>query len=169
MKTGYNKKSISANIAELMDSGDDLRKATAKALSYARVCYFRKHPGGALPLHLAYPKANRLKQYYDDRGMPLIANPRNRKALQKDAQLIESFTGHKAEVFKKVTLPPPAKTGIAIGEVIGIIYRTLREPENYIHRFRKKSRPLLAATHGGKQLILLGGAYLFTDRGIVDK
>jgi hypothetical protein len=60
---------------------------------------------------------------------------------------------------------------LAIGEVLGIIYRTKRDGvmENYIHRFAKVSRPLLASTHDGKQLLLIGGSYNFTERGIVDK
>jgi hypothetical protein len=51
------------------------------------------------------------------------------------------------------------------------MYSTVRDGrhENYVHRFGAKSRPLLAASSDGTQLYLLGGAYNFTERGIVDK
>jgi hypothetical protein len=38
-----------------------------------------------------------------------------------------------------------------------------------VHRFKKKSRPLLAASHDGTQLYILGGEYAFTDAGIIDR
>lgn len=61
--------------------------------------------------------------------------------------------------------------GFKIGEVDGILYSTIRDgnPEKYIHRFKKKSRPLLAASFDGSQLYILGGGYTFTERGIVDQ
>ena len=60
---------------------------------------------------------------------------------------------------------------IGIGEVDGIMYSTVRDGvlEKYVHRFAKKARPLFAVSHDGKQLFMLGGAYNFTERGIVDE
>ena len=51
------------------------------------------------------------------------------------------------------------------------MYDTVRdgESEKYIHRFKKRSRPLLVSSSDGKSLHILGGEYEFTDRGIVDK
>lgn len=41
--------------------------------------------------------------------------------------------------------------------------------EKYLHKFRRQSRPLLAVSHDGKQLGIVGGRYLFTDAGITDQ
>jgi hypothetical protein len=58
-----------------------------------------------------------------------------------------------------------------VGELDGVLYTTVRDgvTEKYIHKFRKKSRPLLATSHDGKSLHILGGEYEFTERGIEDK
>lgn len=58
-----------------------------------------------------------------------------------------------------------------LGKLENIGYSTVRDgvAEKYIHRFKASSRPLLKASTDGKQLSLLGGAYDFTDRGIVDR
>lgn len=95
--------------------------------------------------------------------------------LRKGAELYQDFTGHTDEFeIHRVSMPgfPGVLTTlVAIGECAGIMYDTVRdgEPEKYIHRFRKGSRPLLCVTPDGNQIVLLGGAYKFTDRGIVDK
>lgn len=57
---------------------------------------------------------------------------------------------------------------VNIGECTHIAYESL-DGKNYIHKFKKKSRPILAVSSDGKQLFLLKGKYKFTDRGIVDK
>jgi hypothetical protein len=58
-----------------------------------------------------------------------------------------------------------------IGDCDGILYTTVRDgvTESYIHKFKKKSRPVLASSFDGKQLLILAGGYEFTERGIVDK
>jgi hypothetical protein len=58
-----------------------------------------------------------------------------------------------------------------IGTCDGVLYTTSRsgKTEKYIHKFSGISRPLLASSWDGKQLYLLGGAYNFTDEGIVDR
>jgi len=64
----------------------------------------------------------------------------------------------------------PVDVAFKIGECDGLLYTTVRDgvKESYIHKFKKKSRPLLVSSHDGKQLFLLGGRYDFTERGIVD-
>lgn len=96
---------------------------------------------------------------------------RRQKNLARAAQLYESFTGQRANRVTIHRLPPFPQEGVAIGEVTGIMYVTRRDGklEHYIHRFGVKVRPLLAASHDGRQLLLLGGAYNFTDTGIVDR
>lgn len=95
-----------------------------------------------------------LKQVQIDKGMDLFAN----------------FTGHKGELFS-VEKPNIPDVVLTVGYLDAVMYETIRDGkvEKYIHKFAKKSRPLLCSTYDGKQLIILGGGYDFTDRGIVDK
>lgn len=95
--------------------------------------------------------------------------------LKQGARLYQDFTGHGDE-FEIHRVKVPGFPGnltklVAIGECAGILYDTVRdgEPEKYIHRFRKGSRPLFCVTPDGNQIVLLGGAYKFTERGIVDE
>lgn len=91
--------------------------------------------------------------------------------IQRAQKLGRDFSGHTIDQAQKISIPDAPKVALAIGEVLGIIYCTKREgvKENYIHHFNAASRPLLASTPDGKQLLLLGGAYDFTERGIVDR
>jgi hypothetical protein len=85
------------------------------------------------------------------------------------ARLYEDFTGHEAEYSQTIDVPTP-HTVLQIGKCDGILYETVRdgEVENYIHRFKKNSRPAFCVTHDGRQILLVGGRFKFTDRGIVD-
>jgi hypothetical protein len=84
--------------------------------------------------------------------------------------LFRDFTGEHPERMKNVRLPVP-KTGLVIGELDGVLYTTIRDgkTEAYQHDFKKGSRPLLASSHDGSSLHILGGEYEFTERGIEDK
>lgn len=94
----------------------------------------------------------------------------SRKEVQKAALLYERFSGHKAESFGKVTLPPLPRVGAAVGEVDFIGYTAVRDgvTEKYIHTFKPADRPLLVVSPDGRSLYLVGGGYRFTERGIVD-
>ncbi|HJW55870.1 MAG TPA: hypothetical protein VJ577_11400 [Burkholderiaceae bacterium] len=85
-------------------------------------------------------------------------------------KLFSEFTGHNGECFS-VEKPDMPNVALVVGYLDGVMYETIRDgkTEKYLHRFKKKSRPLLCSSSDGKQLIVLGGAYDFTDRGIVDK
>lgn len=96
------------------------------------------------------------------------------RAVQNDiesaADLYERFSGHEAEAIGKIAVQPMPKVGVAIGEVDGILYSTVRDGklEKYIHQFRRSDKPLFVVSPDGKQLFLIGGNYNFTERGIVD-
>jgi hypothetical protein len=94
----------------------------------------------------------------------------DRDAISRAADLYERFSGHEAEAIGKVTVNPLPRVGVAIGEVDGILYSTVRDGvlEKYIHKFRKRDRPLFVVAPDGKALYLVGGNYSFTERGIVD-
>ncbi len=91
--------------------------------------------------------------------------------IAQAAKLFEDFTGHKGEVTEYAQMPRIGSAVACIGEVEIIAYVATRDGkrERYAHKFRKSSRPLLCVTHDGKTLLMLGGAYKFTDRGIEDR
>lgn len=97
-------------------------------------------------------------------------NPASRSRIAAAANRFARFTGHKADRSARIRLPQDS-AGLAIGPVLAVAYETVRDGkrEKYLHDFRSGSRPTLAASSDGKSLFLLGGAYRFTDRGIVDK
>lgn len=90
---------------------------------------------------------------------------------EQASRLYESFSGHKPESVGKITLDKPVKVGIVIGELDGLLYTTIRDGnvEKYIHKFKVRSRPLLVVSSDGQQLLIVGGDYDFTERGIVDR
>lgn len=96
--------------------------------------------------------------------------PKSRVLRVEDAlALFERFTGHKGEIFS-VERPDFPDVAMVVGYCDGIMYTTVRDGkrEKYLHQFNAKCRPLLLASSDGKQLLVLGGAYDFTERGIVD-
>lgn len=86
------------------------------------------------------------------------------------AELFEDFTGHDPEYIDTIDLPIH-DVGLIVGECLGIMYETVRDGkrEQYVHKFKKKARPVLAASFDGSQLYVLAGAYTFTPAGITDK
>lgn len=93
-----------------------------------------------------------------------------RDLVDQAADLYERFSGHDPEEIGRVSVPAIPRVGVAIGEVDGILYSTIRDGkhEKYIHKFHKRDRPLFVVSPDGKQLFLIGGNYTFTERGIVD-
>lgn len=97
--------------------------------------------------------------------------PASSKARANDAaELFENFTGHRADGYHNITLPDN-DVALQFGVCDGIMYETVRDGvvEHYIHKFKKSARPAIAASHDGKRLLLVGGQFRFTDRGIVDQ
>jgi hypothetical protein len=94
-----------------------------------------------------------------------------RKLLGQAGRLFEDFTGDKSANVQRIKKPEIPEVLVAIGTIDGILYSTVRdgEVERYIHKFVAKARPTFAVSPDGKQLFMLGGAYNFTERGIVDK
>lgn len=104
---------------------------------------------------------------------PARKNPESAGIEQAARKLVE-FSGHDADKVLKVDMPA-VREGLVIGEVPAIEYVTKREGINkdrltlWRHKFRKKSRPLLAVSKDGKQLLIVGGRYEFTEAGIEDR
>lgn len=89
---------------------------------------------------------------------------------KRAADLIESFTGHEAETLGTVRLPKTPRELAVIGELDGVLYTTVRDGqrEKYVHEFASKDKPLLCVTPDGRNLHIVSGRYVFTERGIVD-
>jgi hypothetical protein len=103
-------------------------------------------------------------------GRRLSVPPRHARSVKASARLFERFTGHDAaEAIEIPDLKLPDSVAV-IGECDGVLYTTVRDgnTEQYIHEFKSKDKPLLCVSPDGRQLLLIGGAYIFTDRGIVD-
>lgn len=98
-------------------------------------------------------------------------NPTDDYDTRRAADLYERFTGHEPLALGKVTLPPHPKALACIGTMDGIMYTTVRDgvTEKYIHQFKASDKPLFCVTPEGDQIVCVGGAYDFTERGIVDR
>lgn len=84
-------------------------------------------------------------------------------------RLYEDFTGNRATRFSREEVPVH-DTYLQVGNVDAILYSTNRggKVERYKHDFRRASRPLLIASPDGKELRMIRGSFVFTNRGIVD-
>lgn len=96
-------------------------------------------------------------------------------SLEEATRRLEDFSGHAARKRIKVAPRSNQHTGLVIGELDLIGYRTHRagiaggKLLRYAHDFSKGSRPLLAVSSDGKQLHIVGGRYEFTEAGIEDR
>lgn len=93
-----------------------------------------------------------------------------RIAVTDAARLYQRFTGHEPQSLGTVDVPPMPDAVCVIGDCDGVLYTTVRDGrvEKYVHYFRSRDRPLLTVSPDGRQLILVGGRYRFTSRGIID-
>jgi hypothetical protein len=90
--------------------------------------------------------------------------------LRRAAGLLTEFSGHSVSEVLRVNKKDSRK-GLVIGELDGVLYSTVRDGkhERYVHKFRKSSRPLLAALADGTQLEIVGGRFQMTEAGIEDR
>jgi hypothetical protein len=105
----------------------------------------------------------------EENVMPRLTK-KQKSEVKNALRLYEDFTGHAGEVITKIDKPSLPDAVAVIGRVDGIMYTAVRDgiTEKYVHEFASNSRPLFCVSPDGKQLIMLGGAYDFTERGIVD-
>ena len=162
LKRGWSKEIIGQNIATLRKENKPEKQAVAIALNRARQFFTRRHPLKKLPMHLT--NAYRIKK-------EVIKKNPSLKAVDQAINLYQNFSGHKGKIIGKLEKPVIPNVVVAIGEVLSVVYETVRDgkAEKYIHTFSKRSRPLLAVSSDGKQMLMLGGAYTFTERGFEDE
>jgi hypothetical protein len=144
--------------------------------------YFGTHDrarGVAQQLVSRFPVLAHYRVWVGPPNLPVLRrrNPewRTQDKLDEAAKRLEDFSGHAAR--KVITVSPRSRvnTGLVIGELDLIGYRTKRDGiagdklVRYAHDFSKGSRPLLAVSSDGKQLHIVGGQYEFTEAGIEDR
>lgn len=59
---------------------------------------------------------------------------------------------------------------VRVGDLVGVIYRSDkwdRKKKDYIHKFNRSDRPILASSPDGKRLFILGGSFRTKAEGIV--
>lgn len=90
-------------------------------------------------------------------------------AIKDAVALYEGFREAKPKKIKTVKVKLPKAVAV-IGHLEYVGYKTThgRKTEFYQHDFAAGSRPLLCASADGKQLLLIGGHFVFGERGIVD-
>lgn len=151
LASGYSRETIARNISKLRAEGMPEAQAIAAAFREARKWFDKYNPGAGLLEYLREP------------------NPINSQ-MNQGINRYSRFMLRAPNRATHLNVPPLPKIALAIGELHALEYVSTRggESVSYRHVFKTGSRPLLASSHDGKQLILLGGAYRFTNRGIVD-
>jgi hypothetical protein len=93
-----------------------------------------------------------------------------KKDLHAAVALYSSFREKNPKRLKIVNIDIPTVVAV-IGHCESIDYTTTHGDKVvlYRHDFAQGSRPLLAVSADGRQLLLLGGRFKFTERGIVDR
>jgi hypothetical protein len=89
---------------------------------------------------------------------------------ERAADLYERFTGMTPRAIGSIDVPALPDAVAVMGECDGVLYTTVRDGkvERYIHEFADDDKPLLCVTPDGTQILLVGGRYDWTERGIVD-
>lgn len=182
MKLGYSRQVILDNAKSLELQGWPRRFALREAEAKARLSYWRKYPGGWLPMRLQLPKGLGNRYNYDEKGFPIgnkntqmpitdvIQNSKETSPLKEAFRLQNEFSGSNSMKIERVKIPELPSTLVALGPLSMLGYVCVEDgiEKEYLHRFSKRSRPLLAAGHDGKTLWILRGEFIVNQRGIVD-
>ena len=90
--------------------------------------------------------------------------------MQEAAERLSEFVGREIGDFKEVSISNDYDVGYVLGEIPEIHYVAERDGElfHFHHNFNVSSRPLLVVSFDGRELMIAGGRYSVTDRGIVD-
>lgn len=83
-------------------------------------------------------------------------------------RILQQFAGGGALTQKTLDAPRPIRIGLRVGNLLSVTYEVQRGDKR-MHKFNAASAPTLIVSQDGKQLAIVGGHYVFTSRGIVDK
>lgn len=94
------------------------------------------------------------------------------------AKLYRDFSGDDGTLtIERVRIPALPKTAVIVGMLDAIEYTTFREGETQYYRHEFSGSPdkggpdcraLIAVSKDGRQVLILGGKFRFTERGFVD-
>lgn len=121
----------------------------------------------------------------DDGGLARIASvdPKTRKiqatpipgatarGLDKARNAFRAFTGMEPAEVVVSEVGTQTRMSWKLGQLEEVLYSTERDGkhERYLHPFKKSARPMLAVDAETAQLVLIGGNYRVTERGITDE
>lgn len=89
--------------------------------------------------------------------------------LQRAARLYRSFREQPVRRVREVSIQLPAAVArMGLLEFVGYMTTHAGTPALYVHYFAPGSRPVLYASGGRNQLMLYGGRFKVTGRGITD-
>lgn len=96
--------------------------------------------------------------------------PRESAQLDEAARKFADFTGHTPTRVTRHT-KRPTRVAWELGPLDFVGYTAVRDGkrEAYIHKFKRRAKPVLAASANGKQLEIVGGRYEVTEAGIEDR
>ena len=97
-------------------------------------------------------------------------NPRaGGRGYNRAVKLYRDFHGEHPRFVDEYELASP-DVGVYIGPCDGIMYTAKIDgkTERLVHEFTGKSRPIFAVSADGRDILLLGGDFKFTERGLVD-
>jgi len=99
----------------------------------------------------------------------VLKNPVRGRNYRKAVSLYKDFHGEHPKHVDDWDIVVPS-VALQVGKVTGIMYKTKMDGkvQEFLHEFTGKAQPILASSADGKQLLILGGDYKFTERGIVD-
>lgn len=91
--------------------------------------------------------------------------------ISKAERLFEAFTGHSSDNQYRLTGLQMPKVACVVGELDALLYTTMRDGkvERYTHTFNQRDKAILCASPDGRQILILGGHFRWTARGIVDR
>lgn len=90
--------------------------------------------------------------------------------LDKAVNAFRAFSGMEPAGAVPVQVEGVPRVAWVLGELEEVLYNTRRDGkrERYLHTFKSSARPMLAVNAESGQLILFGGDYRVTERGITD-
>lgn len=192
LKKGFSRATLDHNIRD-MRAHHSLEEALGASYAIARAAWHERHPGEPLPDYLreTHKRAHRRRVEAEEKKSRRRHNPheRRRTASKKSTTRRRSarrrnpikregararyagFHGELPTTEERVDLPPLPEVLWVQGRVTNIVYETWRDGEIvfFDHEFKEKSAPDIAVSDDGRQIVLIGGSYEVTDRGIEDR
>lgn len=174
LRAGYSRDTIAVNFQTLYrEPGARRNDSIYRAHKAARDCYWKKNPNGYLPIWI-YPDRIHGRNPPGGRPAPVKRNPARRLDafdVAGASKLYRRFVGAEANTSAKMRKPFVPDALACIGQVTVIQYIAERDGQvhEYRHPFRARSRPHLCVSPDGKLVLMLGGAFTFTEDGFVDE